>query len=270
MSSTKEDSASVHSYESSDSEILAVDSMDDLLPPSRIYAGRKGETEDKDLDAVLEIEMEDEAVAKQGSQQNKKNKKGGCCSCKKVGNVIVWNQTLYRKYKLGVVGPHWPGLIFTIGLLYFASYYFTMKAYEEIGITSAVICIWLTIQSTVALFSVACRDPSIVMDSVKISEFFGHDYQNQGEYSGLDNHTQGEEEGWRYCGACEVYQPPSAAHCPDCNVCVDGYDHHCPWMGQCIGKNNFRSFMFFNVTWLTYLIYACAWVTAIGPNTVKK
>ena len=98
-----------------------------------------------------------------------------------------------------------------------------------------------------------------------------------------------------------MYQPPGAMHCPDCNVCVEGYDHHCPWMGICIGKRNYKKFMTFNITWLTYLIYAgetlaspysnikplryfvltslsiivetyhvVVWVTAIGPRMSKN
>ena len=34
-------------------------------------------------------------------------------------------------------------------------------------------------------------------------------------------------------------------HCSDCDVCIDGYDHHCPWTGKCIGKGNKLPFMAF-------------------------
>lgn len=30
-------------------------------------------------------------------------------------------------------------------------------------------------------------------------------------------------------------------------------DHHCPWMGQCIGKRNFRSFLYFNASWMLFI-----------------
>lgn len=61
-----------------------------------------------------------------------------------------------------------------------------------------------------------------------------------------------------------VYQPPNAVHCPECDVCVEGYDHHCPWMGTCIGSRNYTPFLVFNLTWLFYLLYAILWVSFVG------
>ena len=37
----------------------------------------------------------------------------------------------------------------------------------------------------------------------------------------------------------------NTGHCFDCNVCVEGYDHHCPWTGKCIGKKNLPFFYIF-------------------------
>lgn len=44
-------------------------------------------------------------------------------------------------------------------------------------------------------------------------------------------------------------------HCNDCNLCIEGYDHHCPWTTKCIGKGNLKSFYVFVASTLTYIIY---------------
>ena len=33
---------------------------------------------------------------------------------------------------------------------------------------------------------------------------------------------------WTYCDHCESYRPPGTVHCSTCQVCIAGYDHHCP------------------------------------------
>lgn len=51
-----------------------------------------------------------------------------------------------------------------------------------------------------------------------------------------------------YCRTCQIVRPPRSFHCSDCGFCVEVHDHHCPWMGTCIGLRNIRyfvSFLFF-------------------------
>lgn len=55
----------------------------------------------------------------------------------------------------------------------------------------------------------------------------------------------------RYCTVCTLEQPVRAKHCRDCGKCVALHDHHCPWLGICIGERNRRQFWF-------YLFFECA------------
>jgi len=56
------------------------------------------------------------------------------------------------------------------------------------------------------------------------------------------------------CPDCGVIRTPRCRHCALCKGCVDRYDHHCPWVNNCIGKGNFAYFYSFVLSQSLYLI----------------
>lgn len=60
----------------------------------------------------------------------------------------------------------------------------------------------------------------------------------------------------KLCDKCNIIVPKKlkVGHCIFCNICVKGYDHHCVWIGKCVGKYNKIPFYFFLIGIIFYLI----------------
>jgi len=58
-----------------------------------------------------------------------------------------------------------------------------------------------------------------------------------------------------FCKKCQILKDETTYHCDVCDVCIQGYDHHCPWTGKCIGAGNFKAFYTFITTTLIYFVF---------------
>ena len=49
----------------------------------------------------------------------------------------------------------------------------------------------------------------------------------------------------RKCNTCKIIRPSGASHCRICDNCVMGFDHHCVFISNCVGKRNHKYFFLF-------------------------
>lgn len=61
------------------------------------------------------------------------------------------------------------------------------------------------------------------------------------------------------CKKCNIPRPERAKHCKTCNTCILKFDHHCPWIANCVGiynQKNFLQFLFF-ATMGDFIAFVC-------------
>ena len=66
----------------------------------------------------------------------------------------------------------------------------------------------------------------------------GYPINNTGRNFGMPRNK------YRKCNECCFWVGinDKVNHCYDCDICVEGYDHHCPWTSKCIGRKNLFTF----------------------------
>ena len=62
------------------------------------------------------------------------------------------------------------------------------------------------------------------------------------------------------CNECMLYHLKNVktTHCFECGVCIENQDHHCPWIGKCVGQKTisyFNSFLILTIMVILVFIF---------------
>lgn len=138
-------------------------------------------------------------------------------------------------------------------------------------------CIFLSIIATLAYIFIYIyyNDKSTTL--IKISDwfFFGIWFlsyificiKNPGYPKNCSESIKGTKE-MSYCDKCEIWYKPSSStiHCEICDICIEGYTHHCSWTGHCIGGNNKKFFYLFLIISILFPIYLMINIVFFGKH----
>lgn len=165
-----------------------------------------------------------------------------------------------------ISGPDWYKSILTgtfmillSGLIYaFPIYYYIQKeSYAPVSIFTFFLVI-----SLASLYSVATNDPGYIPKQTSIFTTKASDALNEYITSPKPlfiTHRSSTIK-IKFCKTCMLFRPPRCSHCSICDLCVEEFDHHCPWIGNCVGKRNYIKFFKF------LLSVNCASFTAFGTS----
>jgi len=159
-----------------------------------------------------------------------------------------------------MVGPDFGVTVFAFLLTSCASIAFWIFVCPSLPLLYTVIGVVLYVQTVAFMAATATTDPGIVPSNRNMDEAEA----DACAASQRSIEVNGVQVPLKWCRTCRIFRPPRAAHCSECNVCVEKFDHHCPWMGQCIGRRNYRFFLGFVISVVALCCYTLVFSAYIG------
>lgn len=81
------------------------------------------------------------------------------------------------------------------------------------------------------------------------------------------------------CRTCRFIKPARSKHCSFCKICISKADHHCIWLMNCVGRNNYRHFLSLLLSlsvllvygsYLGYTVLCQTWEQLVPPGSILR
>ena len=157
---------------------------------------------------------------------------------KKLGKLVILSED--EKGIKYVMGPLFP-LMFIINL--FANIFILKVVYKGIPNIFKMIGIIINFTQIYLFIISSTKNPGL-----PLKEYGNLVYEEENKKA----------KNFRQCKDCKLWinTDEKTIHCRKCQICIEGYDHHCDCMNICIGKNNLKSFYFLILVSFILIIYS--------------
>ena len=172
---------------------------------------------------------------------------------KKIGNTYSFFGDIYGNPRI-IIGPQW--------LLYaFVTFCFTLGFFSMIIFFGKYFSTFIKLLGLLVYF--------LFLFSYSYTALINPGYPKHD----IDSVTGEPRKKFYFCSICKIWvnREKRTFHCVDCDICVEGLDHHCPWTSKCIGKRNYKSFSVFVCSVFTLIVYFfIAILTMDKSSFIKK
>ena len=188
------------------------------------------------------------------NQKKNKSKKLGFW-CKIIGHTLCIFSDKFGN-PLIMIGPHWPMYVCFCGLITAGYLSFFYNFCKNLNLFFKIFGI-----SSYALYFISYTGTFILNP--------GYPERNEESLKGTPRIK------YKFCIECNIWVriDRDISHCAECGVCVEGYDHHCPWTGKCIGRKTIKYFYAFITSVFIvffYFVSALIYIDLYGEKNKKK
>lgn len=176
------------------------------------------------------------------SFQNQKSK--NIFKSTRKGNMFMCLYTSLGE-PLIVIGPHWPFALFMMTFIDTSIFFYFYFLWSSLNIIIRYIGVLVCSTQVISYFFVFITNPGIPTKDLWIENYF------------KEKHEEDDMGSYRICNVCKIIMKnkDDTDHCHDCDICIVGVDHHCPWTSKCIGKKNIKLFYVFTGSTFALIIY---------------